>query len=82
MKRPAVGDSIWEMTTKITQNILGEITSVKKSVLKIGVTGSIFPIWLVSYRPNLKLDRHRMVLRTAWIVKTGGRWFTTDKEEA
>lgn len=81
MRRPQQGDEVWEMNTKVHQVLVGRIDTIRKSKLLIGVTGSIYPVWQVVYTSVFRHTKKAKVLRTAWVVRTGGRWFTSDGED-
>lgn len=82
MRHPQQGDELWEMDTRIHQTIIGRIDTVQKSKLLIGVAGSIYPVWRVVYTSVFRHTKKAKILRTAWVVRTGGRWFTSDEEES
>ena len=81
MQRPQRNDELWQINTKVHQILIGHIDAVRRSKVLIGVTGSAYPTWEVIYTPIFKYTKKRKVFWTAWVVKTGGRWFISEGEE-
>jgi hypothetical protein len=76
--KPRSGDILWQVREKSRpphgyNRQVGIILDVRDERLHPGISGKVFQVWEVLYRPLHSIEQR--LLRTTWIVRISNRWF-------